>query len=128
MSHANSCNGMSELVVVSAVIETDVPRYAKAAQAGAENHGDDVWTINVAGGFRITLMPPVRYRERYGERCVEADGRNSFFGAIVFKAADVGRIRDLAAPISELRSAVSEHSLALLVPFLNTLLEFRSDG
>jgi hypothetical protein len=128
MSHANSCNGLSELVVVSAVIEADVPRYAKAAQAHAENQGDDVWRINVAGGFRITLMPHVRYRERYGEHCVEADGRNSFFGAIVFKAADVGRIRDLAAPISELRSAVSEHSLALLVPFLNTLLEFRSDG
>jgi hypothetical protein len=115
MSHANGCNGLSELVVVSAVIETDVPRYAKAAQARAENQGDDVWTINVAGGFRITLMSPVRYRERYGERCVEADGRNSFFGAIVFKAA-------------ELRSGVSEHSLALLVPFLNTLLEFRSEG
>jgi len=31
MSHANGCHGLSELVVVSAVIETDVPRYAKAA-------------------------------------------------------------------------------------------------
>jgi Glyoxalase-like domain len=128
MSHANGCTGLSELVVVSAVIETDVPRYAKAAQAGAENQSDDVWTIKVAGGFRITLMSPARYRERYGARCVEADGRNSFFGAIVFKATDVRRIRDLAAPISELRSGVGEQSLALLVPFLNTLLEFRSDG
>ena len=126
MSHANGCNGLSELVVVSALIETDVPRYAKAAQARAENRGD-VWTIDTVGGFRITLMSPARYRERYGARCVEADGRNSFFGAIVFKAADVGRIRDLAAPIGELRTGVGEHSLALLVPFLNTLLEFRSD-
>ena len=128
MSHANGCTGLSELVVVSAAIETDVPRYAKAARARAENRGGDVWTIDMDGGFRITLMPPARYRERYGEPCVEADGRNSFFGAIVFKAADVGRIRDLAAPISELRSGAGEHSLALLVPFLNSLLEFRSDG
>jgi hypothetical protein len=128
MSHANGCTGLSELVVVSAVIETDVPRYAKAARARAENQSDDVWTIKAAGGFRITLMSPARYRERYGERCVEADGRNSFFGAIVFKATDVGRIRDLAAPISELRTETGEHSFALLVPFLNTLLEFRSDG
>jgi hypothetical protein len=104
-----------------------VPRYANAAQARAENQGDDVWTIGLTGGFRITLMSPARYRERYGARSVGADGRNSFLGAIVFKAADVDRIRDLAAPISGLRSGVDEHSLALLVPFLNTLLEFRDD-
>ena len=127
MSHANGCSGLSELVVVSDAIETDVPRYAKAAQARAEHRDGDVWAIDVAGGFRITLMSPTRYRERYGARCVEADGRNSFFGAIVFKAADIGRIRDLAAPISGLRSGTGAHSLALLVPFLKTLLEFRSD-
>jgi hypothetical protein len=127
MSHANGSEGLSELVVVSVMIETDVLRYAKAAQAPPENRGGDIWTIDLAGGFRITLMSPARYRERYGECGVEANGRNSFFGAIVFKAADVGRIRDLAAPISGLRSWTGAHSLALLVPFLNTLLEFRSD-
>src|SRR4029077_4097450 len=65
MSHANGCTGLSELVVVSAAIETDVPRYAKAAQARAESRAGDVWTIDMDGGFRITLMPPARYRERY---------------------------------------------------------------
>jgi len=127
MSLANGCNGLSELVVVTTAIETDVARYAKAAQARAKDEGGEVWTIDMDDGFRITLMSSARYRERYGERCVEADGRNSFFGALVFKAADVGHIRDLAAPISELRSGADAHSLALLVPFLNTLLEFRSD-
>jgi Glyoxalase-like domain len=127
MSHANGCKGLSELVVVTSAIEADASRYAKAAQAQAENRGSDVWTIDLVDAFRITLMSPARYRERYGELCVEADDRNSFFGAIVFKAADVGHIRDLAAPISELRSETGAHSLALLAPFLNTLLEFRSD-
>ena len=127
MSHANGCDGLSELVVVSAMLETDVSRYAKAAQAQAENRGGDVWTIDVVGRFRITLMSPARYHERYGERCVEADDRSSFFGAVVFRTPDVGRIRDLAASIPELRSGAGEHWLTLLVPFLNTLLEFRSD-
>lgn len=127
MSHANGCDGLSELVVVSAMIETDLPRYAKAAQAQAENRGGDVWTIDVVGRFRITLMSPARYNERYGERCVEADDRSSFFGAVVFRTPDVGRIRDLAAPIPELRPGAGENWLTLLVPFLNTLLEFRSD-
>ena len=127
MSHANGCSGLGELVVVASAIETDVSRYAKATQAQAENRGRDVWTIDLADAFRITLMSPARYRERYGELCVEAGDRNSFFGAIVFKAADIGRIRDLAAPISQLRSETGEHSLTLLTPFLNTLLEFRSD-
>jgi len=72
-------------------------------------------------------MSVARYRERYGECGVEADGRRSFFGAIVLKARDVGRIRDLAAPISELQSGTGTHSLSLQVPRLNTLLEFRSD-
>ena len=127
MSHANGCSGLGELVVVTSAIETDVSRYAKAAQARAENRGSDVWTIDLVDAFRITLMSPARYRERYGERSVEADGRNSFFGAIVFKAPDIGHIRDLAASISELHSGTGEHSLTLFVPFLNTLLEFRSD-
>jgi hypothetical protein len=127
MSHANGCYGLSELVVVGATIETDISVYTKAAQAPAENRGDGVWTIDVAGGFRITLMSVARYRERYGECGVDADGRRSFFGAIVLKAHDVGRIRHLAAPISELRSGTGAHSLSALVPRLNTLLEFRSD-
>jgi hypothetical protein len=127
MSHANGCSGMSELVVVTAAIETDMSRYAKAAQHPAENRESDVWTIDLTDAFRITLMSPGRYRERYGELCVDADDRNSFFGAVVFRTPDVGRIRDLAAPVSELRSGTGEHWLTMLVPFLNTLLEFRSD-
>ncbi|HLX15528.1 MAG TPA: VOC family protein [Bradyrhizobium sp.] len=127
MSHANGCHGLSELVVVSAAIERDWARYSKAAQAPTPNQDGEVRTIELAGGFRITLMSPARYRERYGELGVEADGRRSFFGAIVLKAADISRISDPAAPISEMRAATSEHSLTLLMPFLNTLLEFRSD-
>jgi hypothetical protein len=127
MTHANGCSGLSELVVVTATIETDVSRYAKAAQAPVEKRSSDVWTIDLVDAFRITLLSPTRYLERYGELCVEADGRNSFFGAIVFKTTDIGRIRDLAAPLTELRSAAGEHSLALLAPFLDTLFEFRSD-
>jgi hypothetical protein len=127
MSHANGCSGLSELVVVSTAIESDLPRYAKAAQGRAENRGGDLWTIELAGGFRITMLSPARYRERYGACCVESNGRHSFFGAIVFKAADIGRIRDLAAPLSGLRAEASADSLALRVPLLNTLFEFRSD-
>jgi hypothetical protein len=127
MSHANGCIGLSELVVVTGAIETDVSRYAKAAQALANKRESDVWTIDLGDAFQITLLSPARYRERYGELGVEANGRNSFFGAIVFKTVDIDRIRDLTAALRELRSGAGEHSLALLAPFLNTLFEFRSD-
>jgi Glyoxalase-like domain len=127
MSHANGCTGLSELVVVTADIETDVSRYAKAAGGLPENQGNDDWTIDIEGGFRITLMSPARYRGRYGDLCVEAEGRNSFFGAVVFKGADIGRVRDLAASTSGLHSRAGEQSICLLVPFLNTLFEFRGD-
>ena len=127
MSHANGCRGLSELVVVTTAIETDASRYARAAQASAKQQEIDIWTIDLVDSFRITLLSPARYLERYGALCVETDGRSSFFGAIVFKMADLDRIRDLAAPLPELRSIVGKHSLALLAPFLNTLFEFRSD-
>ena len=127
MSHANGCSGLSELVVVTTAIEIDASRYAKAAQAQAEKRDNDIWTVDLVDAFRITLLSPARYLERFGEFREEANGRSSFFGAIVFKTTDLGRIRDLAAPLPELRSAAGENSLTLLAPFLNTLFEFRSD-
>src|SRR6202035_4984018 len=93
MTHANGCSGLSELVVVTAAIETDTARYAKAAQEQAEKRASDVWTIDLVDAFRISLLSPARYVERYAELCVEADGRNSFFGAIAFKTTDIGCIR-----------------------------------
>jgi hypothetical protein len=127
MSHANGCGGLSELVVVTAAPETDVSRYSKAAQAPVQNHDNDVWTIELVDAFRITLMSPSRYRDRYGELCAQANGRNSFFGAVIFKAADIARIRDLAAPLPELRSTTGAHSLVSLAPALNTVFEFRRE-
>jgi hypothetical protein len=127
MSHPNGCQGLSELVVVSASIETDVARYAKAAQAGAQWLGDEAWTIELADSFRITLISPAVYRERYDACCVEADGRRSFFGAIVFKAPDLARVRDLASSVPEARVETAKSSISMVIPFLNSLLEFRSD-
>lgn len=123
MSHANGVRGLRELVVVTTNTEVDVARYAKAAQSSPEK-GDDCM-IALPGGFRLGLMSPARYRERYGEQCVEANGRQSFFGAIVFDAPEPGRIHDLATATPELRAATGQDSLTVLVPFLNTLLEFR---
>ena len=127
MAHSNGIHGLRELVVVTTTMETDVALYAKAAQGQAQDRGNGVWTIELVDEFEITLMSPARYRARYGEYCVEANGRHSFFGAIVFQVADVARIRNSVAPMPELHAGAGEHSLALLVPFLNSLLEFRSD-
>ena len=124
MSHSNGVRALSELVVVSSNLDADAPRYAKAAQSSAEKQGDDC-AIALSGGFRVSLISPARYRQRYGEQCVEANGRHSFFGAIVFDAPDLARICDLASSIPDLRVRVDEASLAVLVPFLDTLLEFR---
>jgi hypothetical protein len=77
MSHPNGCHGLSELVIVTSNLETDVPRYATAAQAPSERQGDD-WTIVLPHGFRLALISPARYRERYGEKCVAADSRQFF--------------------------------------------------
>jgi hypothetical protein len=128
MSHANGCDGLSELVVVTATLETDVLRYSQAAQAPAQNHESEVWTIDLVDAFRITLMSPQRYRDRYGELCAEGNGRNSFFGAVVFKTADIARIRDLVGPLPDFRSVTGAHSLVLLAPSLNTVFEFCSEA
>jgi hypothetical protein len=124
MSHPNGVRALSELVVATSNAEVDAPRYAKAAQSSAERQGDG-WTIVLSGGFRLTLISPARYRERYGEQCIVADGRHSFFGAVVFDTPEPGHIRDLAASIPDLRVGTERDSLAVQIPFLNTLLEFR---
>ena len=125
MSHGNGVRGLRELVVVTTNADVDVVSYAKAAQSSPEKQGDD-WTIVLPGGFCLSLMSPARYRERYGQQCVEPGGRRSFFGAIVFDACEPGRIHDLAAAIPALHAVTGQDSLTVLVPFLNTLLEFRS--
>jgi hypothetical protein len=127
MSHGNGCSALSELVVVTASPQTDLERYAKATQGVVENRGDELWSIELDEAFCITLMSPARYRERYGECCIDGNDRPSFFGAIVLKTPDLGPIRALAGSIPELRSETGTHSVVLLIPFLNTLLEFRSD-
>jgi Glyoxalase-like domain len=127
MSHANGCLGLSELVVVTTTIEADGSLYAKASQAHAVEESGDFWTIGLGNGFRISLMSPSRYRERYGESCIEANGRHSFFGAVVLRTVDLDPVRNLAASIPGLRSTTDTHSFVTLVPFLNTLLEFRSE-
>jgi hypothetical protein len=124
MSHPNGVRALSELVIVTSNLETDVPRYAKASQAPSKRQGDD-WTVVLSNGFHLTLISPARYRERYGDQCVAADGRQSFFGAIVFDSPDLAHVHDLASSIPDLRVGASAASLALLIPFLNTLLEFR---
>jgi hypothetical protein len=124
MSHSNAVRGLHELVIVTSNADVDVPRYAKAAQSSAERQGDD-WIIALSGGFRLTLVSPARYRARYGELCVEASGRNGFFGAIVLNAPELARISDVASSIPDLRIEAGQGGLRVLVPFLNTLLEFR---
>jgi hypothetical protein len=125
MAHANGAHGLTELVVVTANTDVDVPRYAKAAQSSPDKHGDD-WTIVLSGGFHLSLISPARYRERYGALAVEADGRRSYFGAIVFAATELQGIRGLASSIPDLRAGTGPGSLLVQVPFLNTLLEFRT--
>ena len=124
MSHANGVSALRELVVVTSNAEVDGSLYAKAAQSPPERRGDD-WIITLSGGFRLTLISPARYRDRYGEQCAEADGRHSFFGALVFDAPELERLRGLAASIPDARIGTADHALTALVPFLNTLFEFR---
>lgn len=123
MSHPNGVRGLKELVIVTANAEADVPRYAKAAQSSPEREGDD-WRISLSGGFLLTLTSPAHYRARYGELGVEADGRGSFFGALVFDAPDLSGISSLAASIPDLRGQTRQASLRVQAPSLNTLLEF----
>ena len=124
MLHANGVQGLRELVVVTSNLESDESSYARAAQALVERRGEDR-TIALSGGFRITLTSPARYRDRYGELATEMGDRHSIFGAIVFNAPDRGRLRDFASSVPDARVKAKADSTALLIPFLDTLFEFR---
>ncbi|WP_298261200.1 VOC family protein [Bradyrhizobium sp.] len=123
MLHTNGVCGLKELVIVTSIAEVDVLRYAKAAQSSPLREGDDWWIV-LPGGFRLTLISPERYRARYGELGVQADGRGSLFGALVFDAPDLKRIGNLASSIADLRVESEHGSLRVQAPSLNTLFEF----
>src|ERR1700752_1648325 len=110
MSHPNGVRGLSEMVIVTSNAEVDASRYAKAAQSSPERQGDD-WTIALSGGFRLTLVSPASYRTRYGELCVEANGRSGFLGAIVVNAPDLARINDHASSAPDLRIEAAQRGL-----------------
>jgi len=124
MSHANTVLGLRELVVVTSNPEVDGSRYARAAQAPLEQRGED-WSIALTKGFRISLTSPARYRDRYGELAVDMRDRRSIFGAIVLDVRDRVCIRDFASSVPDARIRADADSTALLIPFLNTLMEFR---
>jgi Glyoxalase-like domain len=124
MTHRNGVQGLRELVVVTSNPESDGSRYARAAQAPLERRGED-WSIILANGFRITLTSPARYRDRYGKLAIEMGERDGMFGAIVLDATDRRKLRDFASSVPGARVSADADSTALLIPFLNTLMEFR---
>jgi hypothetical protein len=124
MSHANGVRSLRELVVVTTSIEADGPVYAKAARAPLERRGED-WAVALTGGFCMTFLSPARYRDRYGELCVEMGDRRSIFGAIVFDTEDARRVRDLASSLSDALVESKKGSVAVQIPFLNLLFDFR---
>jgi hypothetical protein len=124
MSHSNGVAALRELVIVAANPQAEAEGYAKAAQGSPAKHGDDL-VIDLACGFRLSLMSPAHYRERYGDLCVEGDGRQSFFGALVLNAPDLMLLGALASNLPDVRVEKKETSLRVQAPLLNTLFDFR---
>jgi hypothetical protein len=121
-SHANGVTAMPEFVVVSEDQVASAENFAKlvgGTVAKADN-GLSVATRDVV----LTILSPAQYQARYGALASPMQGRQSIFGAMVFKSADLSQIRGIAARLSGVESKDSDCSVMLRLPAYDSVLEF----
>ncbi|MBJ7264694.1 MAG: VOC family protein [Burkholderiaceae bacterium] len=133
--HANGVDALVALVVVSTRPEHDARAHARAALGQAQRtHAG--WTV--AGRyFRLDVVHPTVYAERYGDLASDPKGRDSFFGAIVLRTGRPDALRRCVDALGERVRArsyrgevpgdnanISASGLTVAVPEFNTLLDF----
>jgi hypothetical protein len=88
--HPNGSGAILGCIVVSASPAREAERYAALLGVGPGGTGEDeLWLY--LGASRLSFLSPARYRERYGPLASAMEGRDSIFGAVLCRCADVAR-------------------------------------
>lgn len=118
--HANEARAMAEFVVVDGDVEGAARRFARLLNCEATG---DARVADVAyQGGQIRVMTPAAYGARYGALASAMGGRDSIFGAIVFRVADLAAVRRLAAGMDTAK--VESDRVVIREPTFDSVLEF----
>ncbi|SVA52785.1 uncharacterized protein METZ01_LOCUS105639 [marine metagenome] len=95
-SHGNGASSMPEFVIVSNDHEQEASDFGRLLNSDVSGSSGCL-AVTYQGG-QLTLMPPASYTERYGAAASPMNGRNSIFGALVFRTDSLDKARASGTP------------------------------
>ncbi len=90
-SHGNGALSMPEFVIASNTHEREAEDFARLLHSDVSGSGDSLGVAYQGG--QLTLLTPAAYGERYGRAASQMNGRDSIFGAIVFRTDSLDKAR-----------------------------------
>ena len=118
-SHTNGVTAMPEFVVVSEDPAASAENFAKLV-GGTAAKADNALSVATRDVI-LTVLSLAQYQARYGALASPMNGRQSIFGAMVFKTGNLDAIRSAAASVE---SAETPNSIALRLSAYDSVLEF----
>jgi len=95
-SHGNGASSMPEFVIVSNDHEQEASDFGRLLNSDVSGSSGCLAVTYQEG--QLTLMSPASYTERYGAVASPMNGRNSIFGALVFRTDSLDKARASGTP------------------------------
>ena len=127
-SHANTAMAIEEIVVVAEDVPATARAYARLVESEVAVLGNGVRTVPTEDA-RLIVRTPDGYRRQYGDLASGMGGRESIFGALVFRVAALEPLATILEGLGGRLPAVSEpDGIVVRLPDYDSVLEFRVDG
>ena len=127
-SHANTAMAIEEIVVVAEDVPATAQAYARLVESEVAVLGNGVRTVPTEDA-RLIVRTPDGYRRQYGDLASGMGGRESIFGALVFRVAALEPLATILEGLGGRLPAVSEpDGTVVRLPDYDSVLEFRVDG
>jgi hypothetical protein len=127
-SHANTAMAIEEIVVVAEDVPATAQAYARLVESEVAVLGNGVRTVPTEDA-RLIVRTPDGYRRQYGDLASGMGGRESIFGALVFRVAALEPLAKILEGLGGRLPAVSEpDGIVVRLPDYDSVLEFRVDG
>jgi hypothetical protein len=124
LSHANGAMEIAEVVVVAEDVPSVAAEYGKLVEGEVVVLRGGVRAIDIAD-TRLTFRTPHGYREQYGDLASDMGGRDSIFGALVFRTSSLALV---AGALEELPNqppvTIGPESIVVRLAQYDSVLEF----
>jgi hypothetical protein len=122
--HANGAMEIAEVVVVAEDVPNVAAAYAKLVEGEVVVLRGGVRAIDIAD-TRLTFRTPHGYREQYGDLASDMGGRDSIFGALVFRTASLALVAGILEGLpNQTAATIGPESIVVRLAEYDSVLEF----